>query len=67
MPTKYVIPTISGDHRYVEPTNVLTTKVTKLEKLQYNKLEAQNNVEAYQWNIFVESTKKHKEEIPIWR
>jgi hypothetical protein len=37
---------ISGDHKYAEPTKVLTTKIRKLEKLQENKLEAYNNVGA---------------------
>jgi hypothetical protein len=40
MPTKYVLSTISGDHRDVEPTKVQTARITKLEKLQKNKLEA---------------------------
>jgi hypothetical protein len=39
MPTEYVLSTISGDHRDVEPTEVQTTKITGLEKLQKNKLE----------------------------
>ncbi len=33
MLTEYVLPTISGDHRDAEPTKVLTTRITKLEKL----------------------------------
>jgi hypothetical protein len=37
---------INGDHRDAEPTKVLTTKIIKLEKLQENRLEAQNNVGA---------------------
>jgi hypothetical protein len=40
------MPTISGDYKGAEPTIVLTTKITKLEKLQENKLEIQNNVGA---------------------
>jgi len=39
MPTKYVMLTISGDHRDAKPTRVLTTRITELEKLQENKLE----------------------------
>jgi hypothetical protein len=46
MPIEYVMPTISGDHIDAKLTRVLTTKITKLEKLQKNKLEAQNNVGA---------------------
>jgi hypothetical protein len=36
--------TISGDHKDVELTKMLTSRITKLEKLQENRLEAQNNV-----------------------
>jgi hypothetical protein len=50
MPTKYVLSVISGDHKDVEPTKVLTTRIIKLEKLQENKLEVQNNVGANQCN-----------------
>jgi hypothetical protein len=30
MPTKYVLLVINGDHTYVEPTIVLTFRITKL-------------------------------------
>jgi len=40
MPTKYVLSTICGDHRDVEPTIVLTARIIKLEMLQENRLEA---------------------------
>jgi hypothetical protein len=46
MPTKYVLLTINGDHKDVEPTRVLIARITKLEKFQENKLEAHNNVGA---------------------
>jgi hypothetical protein len=39
MPIKYVILAISGDHKDVTPTRVLTTKIIELEKLHENKLE----------------------------
>jgi hypothetical protein len=39
MPTKYVLLAINGDHKNAEPTRVLTTIITKLEKLQEKKLE----------------------------
>jgi hypothetical protein len=44
MPIEYVLPVISGDHKNVEPTRVLTAKIIELEKLYDNKLEAKNNV-----------------------
>jgi hypothetical protein len=59
MPTKYVLPSIDGDHKDAKPTIVLTSKVIKLEKLQENKLEAQNNVGANQWNRFMWSQQKN--------
>jgi hypothetical protein len=40
MPTKYILSAISGDHKDVEPTKLLITIITKLEKLQENRLEA---------------------------
>jgi hypothetical protein len=40
MPIKYVLLTIDGDHRDVEPTRVLIAIIIKLEKLQENKLDA---------------------------
>jgi hypothetical protein len=40
MPTEYVLHVINGDHINVELTKVLTARITKLEKLQENKLEA---------------------------
>jgi hypothetical protein len=46
MPIKYVLPAISGDHKDVESTRVLTIIITKLEKLHDKRLEAQNNVGA---------------------
>jgi hypothetical protein len=53
MLTEYVILIINGDHIYVDPTRMLTTKITKLEKLQENKLEVQNNVGANQCSRFL--------------
>jgi hypothetical protein len=53
MSTKYLLLTISGDHKNAEPTKVLITKITKLEKLYENKLEAQNNVGANWWSKFL--------------
>jgi hypothetical protein len=44
MPTKYVLVVINGNHRDAEPTKMLTAIIIELEKLQENKLEAQNNV-----------------------
>jgi hypothetical protein len=37
---EYHLPTISGDHRDAKPTIVLISIITKLEKLQKNRLEA---------------------------
>jgi hypothetical protein len=40
IPIEYVLSIISGDHKDVEPTKVLITRITNLEKLEENKLEA---------------------------
>ncbi len=53
MPTEYILPVISGDNRDVEPTKVLTAKITKFKKLHENELEAQNKVGENQWNRFL--------------
>jgi hypothetical protein len=53
MPIEYVLSAISGDHKDVEPTRILTTRIIELEKLQKNKLEAQDNVGTNQWNKFL--------------
>jgi hypothetical protein len=49
MPTKYILPITSGDHKDVEPTRVLTTIIIKLENLQENILEVHNSVGAKHW------------------
>jgi hypothetical protein len=41
---------IIGDHKNVEPIRMLIVKITELEKLQENRLEAQNNVGVNWWN-----------------
>jgi hypothetical protein len=46
MPIGYVLSAINRDHKDVEPTRILIVRITKLENLQENKLEAQNNVGA---------------------
>jgi hypothetical protein len=53
MPTKYVLQAISGDHINVKLTKIITARITKLEKLQENILEAHNNVGKNRWNRFL--------------
>jgi hypothetical protein len=67
MPTKYVLPAISGDHKDAKPTRIQTTIIAKLDKLQEFRLEAQKNVGKNQWNTFVESIETHRENFPIWK
>jgi hypothetical protein len=55
------LPAISGDHKDTKPTKVLTTIITKVEKLQENKLETQNNVGVNQWSKFFWSQQKNIE------
>jgi hypothetical protein len=59
MPSEYVLLIISGDHTDVEPTKMQVARITKLEKLQENKLEAQNNVGVNQWSKFLWSQQKN--------
>jgi hypothetical protein len=33
MPTKYIVPIASGDEKHNTPVKVLTSRITKLEKL----------------------------------
>ncbi len=40
MPTEYIIPVVGGDERDNTPVRVLTSKITKLEKLQEAKMQA---------------------------
>jgi len=56
---EYVLLAISGDHRDVEASRVLTAIITKLEKLQEKKLDVQNNVRINQWSKFLWSQQKH--------
>jgi hypothetical protein len=53
MPIEYVLPIISADHKDAKLTRVLIAKITKLEKLHENILEAHNNVGKNQWNKFL--------------
>jgi hypothetical protein len=40
MLTKYVLQALSGDHKDIKLTKVLTAKIIELEKLQENKFKA---------------------------
>jgi hypothetical protein len=59
MPIEYARLAISGDHKDVEPTRVLIAKITELEKLQENILEAQNHVGGNQWSRFLWGQQQH--------
>ncbi len=59
MPTKYILPAINGDNINAKPTKVLIAKITKLEKLLKNILEAQTKVGENQWNRFMWSQQKN--------
>ncbi len=41
---EYFLLAINGDHRDSKPTRVLIARIIKLDKLQENRLETQNNV-----------------------
>jgi hypothetical protein len=40
MPTKYVLPTINGDHKDAKPIRILIAIIIELKKLHENKLES---------------------------
>ncbi len=50
MPIKYVLLAFSGDHRDANPIRVFINKLIDLEKLQTNKLQAQETIGNQQWN-----------------
>ncbi len=39
MPSKYIMPIIGSNHKEGNPVRVLTSRVSKLEKLQEDKLQ----------------------------
>ncbi len=53
MPIGYVFQALTGDHRYPNHVRVLTSNLTQLEKLQNEKLQAQEIVGNKQWNCEV--------------
>jgi len=59
MPTKYVLPIISSDHRKGNPMRILTSMVSKLEKLQENRLQSKVKLGTHQWNRALRSQQKN--------
>ncbi len=53
MPTKYVLSTINGHLRNLEPTRMLIARIIELEKLYDNKLETKNNMGVNEWSGFL--------------
>ncbi len=53
MPIEYVFLAFIGDHRDANHVKVLTSKLTQLEKLQNDKLQAHEIVVNLQWNCEV--------------
>jgi hypothetical protein len=43
MPTEYIVLVASGNHRNNISMRVLTSRITKLEKLQEDKMQASKN------------------------
>jgi hypothetical protein len=61
MPIEYDLLAISGDHKDAKLTRMLTTRITKLKRLQDNRLEVQKDVGANQWNRFLWNQQKNTE------
>jgi hypothetical protein len=68
MPTKYVLSTISGDHKNAEPTKVLFGRIFKVGNVIGEQIR---NLEQGWKNLMeqkiLELAKKHREEVSIWR
>ncbi len=50
MPIEYVLPTFTGDHKYVNHVKVLTSRIIKLENLQNDRLQVKDTTRSQQWN-----------------
>jgi hypothetical protein len=59
MPIKYILPIIDSDHRKGNPIKVLTSMVSKLEKLQENRLQSKVKLRTHQWNGALWSQQKN--------
>jgi hypothetical protein len=59
MPIKYVILSFNGDRIDANLVKVLISRLTKLEKLQIDKLHAMETVGSQQWNHALWSQQKY--------
>jgi len=51
MPTKYIVPIVGGEQKENTSVRVLTSRVSKLEKLQKARMQVTETNGIQQWNI----------------
>ncbi len=61
MPTQYIVPIISGNERDSTLMRVLTSRITKLEKLWEDKMQVAKTTQVQQWNLALWSQQKNLE------
>jgi hypothetical protein len=59
MPTKYIIPVVGRDEKYITLMKVLTSRITELEKLLEAKMQAIETVGIQLWNKTLWSQQKN--------
>jgi hypothetical protein len=50
MPTKYIVLIVGGNERDSTLVKVLTSRITKLEKLQETRMQTRENIRIQSWN-----------------
>jgi hypothetical protein len=61
MPTKYIVPIFDGNERDNIIIQILTSKISKLEKLQESRMQAAKTINIQQWNRALWSQQKNPE------
>ncbi len=61
MPTKYIVPLVGGNERDNISVRVLTSKITKLEKLLEDKTQTAESTRIQQWNKALWNQQKNLE------
>jgi len=59
MPTKYVVLTFSGDHKYANIVKVFINQLIRLKKLQNDRLHAEKTIGNQHWNHDLWSQQKY--------
>jgi hypothetical protein len=59
MPTKYIVPIVGGEQKENTSVRVLTSRVSKLEKLQKARMQVTETNGIQQWNITLWNQQKN--------